>query len=348
MGANSAIEWTDHTFNPWIGCTKVSEACFHCYAETLMATRYGRVEWGPGKPRVRTSVANWRLPLRWNREEQGKMVDHAGFVSARRPRVFCASLADWLDDEVPLEWLADLLGLIRSTPHIDWLLLTKRPQLWRERVSAVAESGFPDSQARAGMHLAEDWFGGGEPPANVWVGTTVENQRRADERIPELLKIPARVRFLSCEPLLGSIDLTHVTIFQFAHDYDRVNALRGHETHCSPGFRGLRMECGASKEPRIHWVICGGESGPGARPMHPNWARQIRAQCEEASVPFLFKQWGEWTPATQVGDRVEIMSAHPVPKSPEWFTCPTGELLARVGKHAAGRLLDGVEHNATP
>jgi protein gp37 len=194
MSANSKIEWCDHTFNPWIGCTKVSPGCAHCYAEARDQRFAGGVHWGKGAARKLTSEANWREPLKWNAAAQ-----------ARRPRVFCASLADWLDDEVPAEWLARLLALIHATPNLDWLLLTKRPQNWRARLQATMDDAdFGRAEAR---YFVADWRDG-NPPANVWLGTTVEDQARADERIPQLLAIPAKVRFLSCEPLLGPLNLS--------------------------------------------------------------------------------------------------------------------------------------------
>lgn len=277
---NSHIEWTTHTFNPWIGCTKVSPGCLNCYAETLMDTRYGRVKWGKGNPRQRTSAANWKQPLKWNATSQVRASQ--GFYA--RPRVFCASLADWLDDEVPIEWLADLLTLIRKTPNLDWLLLTKRPQNFNDRIAAAmvhmdkdvprlsaheaiakVMSAHPTPEARdkalapykrSPESLLLGYWLEGKPPANVWIGTTVEDQARADERIPALLQIPAKVRFLSCEPLLE------------------------------------RVQLGAPMAPGIHWVIVGGESGAGSRPMLREWAIDLRDQCQKAGVAFHFKQWG--------------------------------------------------------
>jgi protein gp37 len=250
---NSKIEWTHHTFNPWIGCAKVSPGCAHCYAETLMDTRYGRVKWGKGQPRSRTSEANWRKPRQWNKAAEG---------AKERPRVFCASLADWLDDEVPIQWLAELMDLTRETPNLDWLLLTKRPQNF-------------DRLADAMLHAEQDtryWlaeWSGGEAPHNVWVGTTVEDQQRADERIPILFDIPAVVRFLSCEPLLEDLDLS---------------AFMGE--CCTICDTIQRYNFG------IDWIICGGESGPGARPMEPMWARSLRNESQTGGAAFFFKQWG--------------------------------------------------------
>ena len=263
---NSKIEWTTHTFNPWIGCTKVSPGCLNCYAETLMAVRYGKVEWGTGKPRVRTAPDNWRKPRQWNKAAAG---------AAERPRVFCASLADWLDDEVPIEWLRDLLSLIHATPNLDWLLLTKRPENWRDRM-CDALKGLPvtnENRDWIAMVLAwlcesgEDLSEHIEPavPRNIWIGVSVEDQRRAEERIELLQDIPCVVRFLSCEPLLELVTL-----------------VRGAET--IEDERKLRL--------LVDWVICGGESGRGARIMKEAWALSLRDQCVWAGVPFHFKQWG--------------------------------------------------------
>ncbi len=168
---NSKIEWTDHTFNPWIGCTRVSAACDNCYAEDMMDRRYGRVEWGAGKPRQRTSRGYWRQPERWNRQAEAE---------GMRPRVFCASLADVFDTEVPDVWRDDLFDLIYDTPNLDWLLLTKRP-------------------AEARKHY-ERWGW----PTNIWIGTTVESQEVLAARWRFILTIP-RLRFISAEPLLGSL-----------------------------------------------------------------------------------------------------------------------------------------------
>jgi len=240
---NSKIEWTHHTFNPWIGCTKVSPGCLHCYAETLMDTRYGRVKWGKGQPRSRTAAENWRKPQQWN-NAQGR---HQEFMNglAERPRVFCASLADWLDEEVPIEWLSDLLYLVIKCQNLDWLLLTKRPQLWRTRLQEVA------NHSDIGAMIAQHWLDG-NPPPNVWIGTSAEDQTRWDERMPLLMDIPARVRFVSAEPLIGRIHMGEL---------------------------------------RPDWLIVGGESGPGSRPMEREWVELLCDQCDDRTA-FHFKQWG--------------------------------------------------------
>ncbi|MFW6184039.1 MAG: DUF5131 family protein [Chloroflexota bacterium] len=264
MAENSKIEWCDHTFNPWMGCTKVSQGCKHCYAETLMDTRWGKVEWGPQGARVRTSESYWRQPLKWNREAEAE---------GRRYRVFCASLADVFEDRSELEpWRYDLFALIERTRNLDWLLLTKRP----ENVNRMAADYAGDCE----------WlrWSGAVPRPNIWIGTSVEDQETADKRIPELLRIPAAIRFLSCEPLLGAVDLT---------DHG-VNAER-------LGIVGWDADAYENIEARgPDWVIVGGESGPKARPMDIQWAIDIKEQCEAASVPVFVKQLGA-RPVTKSG-----------------------------------------------
>jgi protein gp37 len=232
MAKYSKIEWTHHTFNPWWGCERVSPACKNCYAETW-AHRLGLDLWRKSGPRRMLSEANWHQPVTWNREAE---------KSGKRARVFCASMADVFEDRRDLDQLRERLwALIHCTPSLDWLLLTKRPQ----HVGRLSPWGTA-------------W------PTNVWLGTTVENQRWADKRVPILLSYPARVRFLSCEPLLGPLNLR-------------------------PWTTGKN---------RIDWVIAGGESGHRARPTNPEWLSALRDQCLGRGVAFHFKQWGNWRPAS--------------------------------------------------
>jgi len=219
MAENSKIEWTDHTFNPVIGCQNVSPGCDHCYAETL-TNRYGWTEWGPHGVRKRTSEANWRKPLQWAKAANGA-----------RPRVFCASLADVFDNRWPDGARPDLFALIRQTPELDWLLLTKRPQNIRKMLPADWGNGYP----------------------NVWIGTTCEDQERYDLRWPILREVPAAVRFISYEPAIGSLVLP-------------------------------------VEGPHPDWIICGGESGPGARFMDPEWARILMCDCDDLGIAFFMKQ----------------------------------------------------------
>jgi len=221
----------------------------HCYAETLMDTRYHRVTWGQRKTeetapsvgtRVRTSVANWRLPIRWAKKAREAQEDfETGMLTLRphRPRVFCSSLADVFDNQVPMEWRADLFQLIATTPELDWLLLTKRP----ENIRRLAPAAF---------RLEPYW------PSNVWLGTTCEDQDAFNKRWPILASLPVGVRFISYEPAIGPLRL-------FGEDGE---------------VEGLS------------WLICGGESGQGHRPMPEYWASQIKDQCSEYQIPFFMKQ----------------------------------------------------------
>lgn len=246
MGANTKISWADDTFNPWIGCTEIGPGCDNCYAAALNK-RWGKDNWGAGKPRRRTSQANWQKPLKWNRE---------AVAAGKRRRVFCASMADVFDNEVAPEWRADLWRLIRSTPGLDWLVLTKR-------VGNVEKM------------LPADW-GGGYP--NVWLLITVVNQAEAERDIPKLLEIPAAVRGLSIEPQIESIDLTN--LHPPSQPEARLDALSG--------LAGFKMPVAAV--PCLDWVICGAESGPHARPFNEDWARTLRDQCQEAGAAFFYKQ----------------------------------------------------------
>lgn len=322
MGATK-IEWTatttpdgtvfpGFTFNAWTGCSKVSPACDHCYAEAW-AKRSGIVQWG-AHPRRRTSESYWLQPLKWNRVAEREGV---------RRKVFCCSLADVFDNQADPQWRIDLFRLIGITPHLDWLLLTKRPQ-------------------NIAKMLPSDYVLAGQPPHNVWLGTTVENQEEANRRIPHLLAVPAKVHFLSCEPLLGSVSLTSIPCEP--NDVVMSNALVRHMDH---PFGNM-----VHPKSRVDWVIVGGESGPDARPSHPDWFRSLRDQCARAGVPYFHKQNGEWLPTD------DWYADHPVSlplrtyRDGNWTDGGNGilegEWLARIGTKKAGALLDGIEHKAMP
>lgn len=306
MSENTKIEWCDHTFNPWEGCQHAGPGCDGCYAEARNA-RFGggtAPNWGPGAPRRRTSAANWALPKRWNAQAAAFMAQHG-----RRQRVFCASLADVFDNAVDPQWRDDLFELIAATPNLDWLLLTKR----------IGNVG----------NMLPVPFDFDRQFPHVWIGATIVNQAEADRDIPKLLDVPARVRFLSMEPLLGPVDINPWLQQKFFHGGRALNGramMRSHPTE------------------RLDWVIVGGESGPGARAMHPDWARSLRDQCQNAGVPFLFKQWGEWMPTIREGDTVKLVFEKGAPHGPDqpaFHDWPDGQGAARVGKKAAGRTLDG-------
>lgn len=386
MATDSKIEWTTHTFNPWRGCTKVSDGCKHCYAEQLSGRNPKTLGvWGPNGTRVVAAEAYWKEPLKWNAAVKcqfcgglaacyGKYADSTeGYAcdeccghgcedgwcetaEKHRPRVFCASLADVFEDwdgqlKMPNgQWatinrhmgkftgyqgcnlgggndaltLADirrrLFSLIDATPNLDWLLLTKRPENIGRMMPLPAMADCDHKR-----QTCEEVGCTERIRPNVWLGTSVENQQAADERITHLLRVPAKVRFISCEPLLGPVNLKEL--------HGRHGSM-----YCS--LRGIKTlnSTAIYDHPHIDWVIVGGESGPKARPMHPDWARSLRDQCVAAGVPYFFKQWGEWAP-TNIGN-----SGHALYR----FDGDGGSVVAKLGKKAAGRMLDGREWNEVP
>ncbi|HIE5943620.1 TPA: phage Gp37/Gp68 family protein [Burkholderia cepacia] len=363
MSENSKIEWCDHTFNPWEGCQKVGPGCDHCYAEARNVRFAGGIaaNWGPGAPRRRTSPANWRKPLAWNAQpfvecaacrwrgprrnfvRRGpndllwEMCPSCGGVdfTPARARVFCASLADVFDNAIDPAWRADLFDLIERTPNLDWLLLTKRVGNVMSMVSEAAQYQFDlDRVEQPRLHN------------NVWIGATIVNQAEADRDIPKLLGVPARVRFLSMEPLLGPVDLTGEWL--------------AHRCGGEYPFPKLEPEHRTRMIDLIDWVIVGGESGTDARPIHPDWARDLRDQCAAAGVPFLFKQWGEWAPGENCGgpptrtERVadwwndEWKFSTLAPSAHDGLTYDDEPTVYRIGKNTAGRHLDGRSHDAFP
>lgn len=324
MGENSEIEWCDSTFNPWEGCTKVGPGCDSCYAEARNA-RYGggtAPNWGPGAPRRRTSASNWAKPLKWARDASRFGEEHG-----RRQRVFCASLADVFDNEVPIEWRYDLFKLIDETPELDWLLLTKRIGNVDRMIKDLFERFAPGRAPR--------W------PDNVLLGATIVNQLEADRDIPKLLEVPACRRFLSIEPLLGPVNLNLGTVH---HHPDNNQSNK----HVQAIVQAARRHFG----PCIDWIIVGGESGPNARPMHLDWVASLRDQCAEAGVPMLLKQWGEWVfesqlfgkPPANLFDR----AGYSKPALTHHWPGDEGWVSFKVGKARAGRLLDGVTHDGFP
>lgn len=299
----TTIEWTDFSFNPWIGCTNVSPACDHCYAEQRMDTRLHRVRWGAGQPRVRTKT--WGDPKRWSAAHDAFFAQHG-----RRQRVFCASLADVFDNEVPTAWRVDLLRLIEATPNLDWLLLTKR----------IGNVNRLLDEAGSLMDEVLVW-----PKPNVWLGATLANREEMLRDAPKLKALPARVHFWSVEPMLGDLGQIPVELMPA-------------------------------------WVIVGGESGPGARPVHPEWVARVRDQCADAGVPFLWKQWGEWMPESAMTLQQRMRdcgqyeclfvkldgSTHWIDEQDRAAFDASDVRMVKVGKKAAGRQLDGRTHDGFP
>lgn len=300
MGMNTGIEWTDHTLNFWWGCLKVSPGCTNCYAETF-SKRVGRNIWGPPQTSERWRTKGpWQDCLKWDKQARRDGV---------RRKVFCQSMSDFFEDHPQVEpWREEAIKILERLEWLDVQLLTKRP----ENVTRMV----PDS-------WLENW------PAHIWMGTSVENQEYANKRIPELLKIPAAVRFLSVEPLLGPVDL-------WSAKYPWPNGGAG---------LGSAFAWGQG----INWVIVGGESGHGARPMHPEWVRKIRDECQAAGVAFFFKQWGEYVGG--LGQRINwvgLQNGAYICGDKNTYEWGEGVISQRVGKHAAGRLLDGLTWDEFP
>lgn len=369
MSDKTNIEWTDATWNPLRGCQKVSEGCRNCYAARVAARFSGEgmpyeglAEMTPGGPRwtgkIRLVPEVLDQPLRW-----------------KRPRkIFVNSMSDLFHEDVPFDYIDRVFAVMALASHHTFQILTKRPERMteyfnsvgehryyaridkglttEERISSVAsdmifekklkptnfEYDYYDHPEVPGCPKEEWWsYAGPWPLPNVWLGVSVENQKAADERIPLLLQTPAAVRFLSMEPLLGPVDFEDVPVPVFAYE----------TSDCNTGEW--------VKVPGIDWIITGGESGPGARPMHPDWVRSIRDQCAAAGVPFFFKQWGEWADSGYDGRHIikdlnKLMNLGMDGKEINDLSVGTNgsELIYRFGKKAAGRLLDGREWNEFP
>lgn len=282
MGEKTLISWCDATWNPWLGCDKVSPGCKNCYIVNTPPLRIRGMK--HGDDRVQQSEAVWRMPFKLNRKpwvcsKCGEIGNFVGFPrignpvhlgcggSVRRQRIFTLSLGDWLDPKIPVEWLARMLDTMRLCPDVDFLTVTKRLEFWSQRLLEVATGGnVMNDRERDLMLWAINWVQGNYPK-NVWVIGSAENQEMADKRIPELLRIPAVVHGLSCEPLLGPIDLTSDAIEAEMRD--------------------------TLPDAMIDWVITGGESGKGARPCNVEWIRSIKDQCAAANVPCFVKQLGK-------------------------------------------------------
>ncbi|MGE3333662.1 MAG: DUF5131 family protein [Rhodospirillaceae bacterium] len=325
MAENSAIEWCDHTFNAWIGCQEVSPACDFCYAKRQNAHRKWVDGWGPDGERRRTSRALWRQPHKYQRQASTFRKENG-----RRQRVFVNSLSDVFDNKADPQWRADLFATIEACPDVDFLLLTKRPQNIRAMLPANWENGYP----------------------NVWLGVTVENQAEADRRLPHLKAIPAARHFLSIEPLLAPLTLEP----EADSSYQMLSKWYGPNGFDPTGSqpRLLRMKGNIWK---VDWVIVGGESGPKARPVHPDWIRALRDQCAAGKVPFFFKQWGEWRERAHAGEELglnlpeDLSTAWPdgtIGNGNSTANGGYGKPLFRFGKKKAGRILDGRTHNEFP
>jgi protein gp37 len=353
MADNSKIEWTDATWNPITGCSVVSPGCTNCYAMRLAGTRLANHQSRAGLTRDTKAGPVWTGEVRFN----DQWLDQP--LRWKKPRmIFVCAHGDLFAENVPDAWIDRVFAVMALAPQHTFQVLTKRSARMRaymgdprrpymiarrcldlvianpkthgrlmDRASwPVASEGDPDDPSDVTLKA---W-----PLPNVWLGVSVEDQKRADERIPDLLATPAAIRWISAEPLLGPIN------FRWAL-WDNWRDQNGNERPRVNEYDGLRM---------LDWIVAGGESGPGARPMHPDWARSLRDQCAAAGVPFHFKQWGEWSPHVAAIED-ERGSIRTTPRGGvNWQTEKPGGAFGvfRVGKARAGRLLDGVEHNGLP
>jgi len=389
MADHTGIEWTDASWNPIVGCSVVSPGCTNCYAMS-MARRIEAMQ--PGSHYAGTTKAVngntvWTgtvalapehivtQPLRWRRAR----------------KIFVNSMGDLFHESVPDEWIDRVFAIMAITPHHTYQALTKRSarmrayindpdtprRIARSFLDAVIAGSLPKRAVNddtwpvksiGDIDLPDDVTMAQWPLPNVWLGVSTEDQRRADERVPDLLATPAAIRFISAEPLLGPLDLWNIRRYNPAGE-PWIDALRGEVT------RGDYLARSASEYsfntrthfpgelPRLDLVIAGGESGPRARPTHQGWARYLRDQCASSGVPFFWKQWGEWLPDSQIrdgqhpGPKFFRLDGGPLDQKPpmgpstgslwHWWE-PDLKASIRVGKRAAGRLLDGVEHNGLP
>jgi protein gp37 len=376
MGNKTGIEWTDATWNPLRGCTHVSEGCRFCYAERV-AARFS----GPGLPyedlakrvlgeprwtgKVRVIWPLIDLPLRWRRPQH----------------IFVNSMSDHFHEGLASHEIASIYAVCVAAVHLrghTMQILTKRaerahqllnePEFWgqvnAEASAYVMDNTDPLDRRRGDARATLDDYGPENPPPGVWLGVSVENQAAADERIPLLLQTPAAKRFLSCEPLLGPVKLDAIQAPRYVpedHETDwKFSCLETGEYYWFDYGNGINDSGdGPYRDHSIDWVIVGGESGRAARPMHPQWARDIRDECAASGVPFFFKQWGEWTPGENIeyaqkrtetgawfddGWRFQQIS----PRVSEEMHRDDEPDVWRVRKKAAGAFLDGIEHKAFP
>lgn len=340
MADKTGIEWTDATWNPTVGCKVVSPGCTNCYAMKVAARMEGisvaheAAHGGNPGPMYyyRDLVTHSKAGPVWNgtfREAPLDLLQRP--LRWKRPRrIFVNSMSDLFGEGVTDETIDKVFAVMALCPQHTFQILTKRPERMRDYVKRLHDETVQETCRR----LVSVWPGNTRVPddgvtiplPNVWLGVSVEDQKRADERIPILLETPAAVRWISAEPLLGPVYLRRIPVLGGWYD-------------ALAGYRDIKR--GISPEGVLDWVVGGGESGPGARPMHPDWARSLRDQCKDAGVAFLFKQWGEWFPSkfTVTGSRGRMYCFSDGLSPAE---------MHQVGKKRAGRLLDGVEHNEYP
>ncbi|QOD81859.1 DUF5131 family protein [Chromobacterium haemolyticum] len=337
MSDKTGVEWTDATWNPVTGCAKVSQGCKNCYALrdwARLSAMPNTIYHGRQFTDVMCHPERLGQPFRW----------------ARPRRIFVNSMSDLFHPDVPFEFIAAVFWVMGVTCRHTYQVLTKRPARMVEFFQWVTEGAIAFDDDRISDHMPNniewkpssngrggyDTCGPRYPYPNIWLGVSIEDQATADERIPLLLQTPAAVRWISAEPLLGPVDLETIrSNGDLGEGQPWLHPLLGvvsdgHGDVCNVGG--------------IDWVVVGGESGHKARPMHPAWALALRDQCVAAGVPFLFKQWGEWVPSKEL-HRAGAVVGHQLHSFP-WGQC--NPQMARAGKKAAGRLLDGAQHDGYP
>lgn len=332
MADHTAIEWTDATWNPIVGCSVVSPGCTNCYAMQLAGTRLRDHPSRAGLTKPSKAGPVWTGEVRLNRQWLPQPIEW------KRPRrIFVCAHGDLFAEGVPDEWILDVFTVMAAADQHSFQVLTKRSARMREFVSRrdLLEDIYANWHTfSGGAREVQSW-----PLHNVWLGVSAERQQEADERIPDLLATPAAIRFVSYEPALGPVDFTNID-----HERDRgweepLDALRPYTLAQAQADWG--EDCTQLRDrPALDWIICGGESGPKAHPMHPDWARAVRDQCAAAGTAFFFKQWGEFVPDGQLrADGSRVITPMIEGEIAQW---------QRVGKKRAGRLLDGVAHNGFP
>lgn len=332
MSDGTKIEWTDATWNPITGCSVVSPGCTNCYAMRLAGTRMKHTESRIGLTEPSKAGPVWNGKVRFNEQWLDQPLRWR-----RARRIFVCAHGDLFHESVPDEWIDRVFAVMALARNHTFQVLTKRSDRMRAYLSEDRRLHWADMGLR--------WMGEDPDPAfdsvhfgpkalpNVWLGVSAEDQQRADERIPDLLATPAAVRFVSAEPLLGPLDL-------YGGDPDP--RLGGVEAGSGLSLEQYWKADGTGPFPGIDWVIVGGESGPGARPMHPVWVRSLRDQCDAAQVPFFLKQWGEWQPAHPLGGLDDAVAGT------RWHTFADGASVRLCGKKRAGRTLDGQTWDQMP
>ncbi len=338
MADNSKIAWTDATWSPITGCSPVSPACTNCYAMRLAGTRLQHHPSRAGLTRETKAGPVWTGEVRFNEQWLAQPLQWK-----RLRRIFVCAHSDLFHERVPEEWIDRVFAVMARCSRHTFQILTKRPERMRNYLTALYALGERDDGEWFSRGMTTPLSGPRIPLQNVWLGVTAEDQRRADERIPLLLDTPAAKRFVSVEPMLGAVDLTNL---------DPNGNFRPVGAH---GWSAIWKNNSLGRQ-WLDWVICGGESGPNARPLHPDWVRGLRDQCIAANVPFFFKQWGEFTVAVDRDRddpdwRLDYSNKLADKPSTRWLNLAGGcgfhgehfHVMRRVGKRAAGRLLDGRE-----